>query len=69
MITKKREIYTRVSKINEIIDLMEEMKENQRILQNLYKQYDSLNLAENHIFENWSNYIEDTENKLEHITL
>ncbi len=69
MVVRKREIYIRLEKINGIVSSLNEIKSEEDLLRKLFEEYDKLNLEENKIFENWPNYLEDTIQKLEHVTL
>ncbi len=69
MIGKKREIYIKIEKITEIVELLKNIKEQEEILRELFQKYDKINLEENKIFENWNNYMEDIVQKLDHVTL
>lgn len=69
MIEKKREIFIKLDKISEIVDVLAEIKNIEGILKSLFNEYDKLNQKENKIFENWELYLEDTMQKLDQITL
>jgi len=69
MIDKKREIFIKVNKINEIVSILEDIKEKEDYLKTLFLNYDKLNIEENKLFENWNNYLEDIIQKLDHVTL
>lgn len=69
MTSRKREIFIKVDKVSQIIDLLQEVKSQEKILKNLFYNYDKLNLDENKIFENWSYYLEDMVQKLDHVTM
>ncbi len=69
MIDKKRDIFIKIDEISEIIEVLEEIKDREDKLRSLFKEYDSLNSEENKIFENWSYYLEDLIQNLDHITL
>jgi DNA repair exonuclease SbcCD ATPase subunit len=69
MIEKKREIYTKVEKIKEIVEIMSNIKDKEEEINELFALYDKLNLEENKLFENWSNYLDDIVQKLDHVTL
>lgn len=69
MIEKKREIFIKIDKINEIVSLLEEIRDKEKYIQDLFLNYDKINLEENKMFENWNNYFEDIIQKLDHVTL
>jgi len=69
MIDKKREIFIKVNKINEIVSILEDIKKKEDYLKTLFLNYDKLNIEENKLFENWNNYLEDIIQKLDHVTL
>lgn len=69
MIDKKREIFIRIEKINEITELLTDIKEIETVLHKLFYSYDKLNFEENKIFENWNNYFDEIVSKLDHVTL
>ena len=69
MVEKKREIFIKVDKVNEIISLLEEIKNKEEYIRDLFLNYDKLNLEENKRFENWNNYLDDIVQKLDHVTL
>lgn len=69
MINKKREIYIRLHRIQEIVHLLKEIKQNEDELKNLFRTYDELNYEENKMFDNWNNYLEDIVQKLDHVSL
>lgn len=66
---KKRDIFIRIEKTAEIIEVLKQIKAKEAEIQKLFTTYDKLNLQENKIFENWSNSLEDVIQKLEHVTL
>lgn len=69
MIQKKRDIYIRVEKVREIVDLLEEIKNKEQNLRIMFEEYDKINSEENRTFENWNSYLEEVIQRLEHITL
>lgn len=69
MIEKKREIFIKLQNVTQIVTLLEEIKELEENTKKSFRTYESLNIEENKIFENWSTYLEDIEQKLDHITL
>ena len=68
-ITRKKEIYVQLQNPKEISDILKEIRKESEGIKKLFEQYDKLNLEENQVFDNWSNYIEEFSEKLEHITL
>ena len=66
---RKRDIFIRVEKIGEIVETLNVIKNSEKELKSLFDEYDRLNLIENKTFENWSNYLEDVNLKLDHSTL
>lgn len=69
MIDRKREIFIRLEEVSNIIEILTEIKKKEDLLKSLFKDYDNLNSQENKIFENWSYYLEDLMQKLDHVTL
>lgn len=69
MIDKKRDIFIKIEKVREIVDILNEIKVYEEELKSLFNKYDKLDQTENKIFENWSLSLEDTINKLDQITL
>ena len=61
---KKREIYIKIEKTNEIIEILRSIKEKEEEIQKLFDTYDKLNLKEDKIFETWNNNLDDIINKL-----
>lgn len=66
---RKREIFIKLDNIKEVVDILTEIKEQQAHLEKLFNKYDKLNEVENKTFENWSNYLEDISQKLDHTTI
>ena len=69
MADRKREIYARIDKINEIVCILSEIEKIRNEIKSNFDDFDKLNLEENKIFENWEKYLEDTLMRLEHIVL
>lgn len=69
MLDRKRDIFIKLDKVTEVVENLESIKELESELKSLFAKYDKLNSEENKMFENWSSYMEDTVQKLEHITL
>jgi len=69
MNNKKREIFIRVENISQIIRFMENIKKREEILSSNFRDYEILSKEENKIFENWPNYLDEINQKLNHITL
>ncbi len=69
MIEKKREIFIKLQNIAQVVSLLEEIKELEENTKQSFRDYESLNNQENRIYDQWSNYLEDIEQKLDHITL
>lgn len=69
MVDKRREIFIKVEEVSNILDTLTTLKEKEEVLKELFKEYDSLTLAENKIVENWTYYFEDINQKLDHTTL
>ena len=69
MINRKREIFIKLDEISEIINVLTEIKNKENSLKSLFSDYDNLNSQENKTFENWSYYIEDLIQQLDHVTL
>lgn len=68
-IDRRKEIYIQVNNPKEIADVLKDIRKESAEVKKLFEEYDKLNLEENKIFDNWSNYIEDSLEKLEHVTL
>lgn len=66
---KKREIFIKLQKIENILEVLSEIKKKEEYLKTLFKSYDSLNTYENRIFENWSGNLDEILQRLEHVTL
>jgi Ca2+-binding EF-hand superfamily protein len=69
MLDKKREIYIKIDNISEIINKLESIKKKEDKLKELFKIYDKLESDEKQIFENWTYYLEDISEKLNHLSL
>ncbi len=69
MIDKKRDIFIKVEKIDEIVEILDLIKKQKEETKKLFIAYEKLNSMENKVFENWNNYLDDTLQKLDHITL
>jgi uncharacterized coiled-coil DUF342 family protein len=69
MIDRKRDIYIRINKVKEIVEKLDEIKKKEADLKELFILYDKLSKAENDIFENWSSYIEEFSERMDHLTL
>jgi hypothetical protein len=66
---KSREIYIKIDKTDEVIELLKHIKDKEKEIQNLFNTYDRLNIQENKIFENWNSNLDDIITKLDHVTL
>ena len=66
---RRREIYIKIDKLNELIKILKTVKSKEEQITRLFDQYDSLNLEENHVFENWNNYLEDTFTRMDNLRL
>ena len=69
MIDKKRDIYIKFVKVQEIVDLLEEIREQQVYMESLFRKYDQHNTEEQRMFENWATYLEEIVQRLDHVTL
>ena len=69
MTNRKREIFIKFGNLKEIIEVLESIKEKEAKLNSNFKEYDALNEEENKIFENWESYLEEINQKLNHIAL
>lgn len=65
----KREIFIKLDNVNEIVEVLESIKEKEDSLRKLFMRYNELNSYEGRKFENWNNYLEGLSQKLEHISL
>jgi hypothetical protein len=66
---KRREIFIKIEKTEQIIATLQLVKEQEIEIEKLFAAYDKLNLQENKIFENWSTHLEEVIQKLDHVTL
>ncbi|MFW6285712.1 MAG: hypothetical protein ACOC16_00915 [Nanoarchaeota archaeon] len=66
---KNREIYIKIDKTKEVVNLLKRIKAKEQEIQNLFNTYDRLNIQENKIFENWNSNLDDIITKLDHVTL
>ncbi|MDA3854762.1 MAG: hypothetical protein PF569_00785 [Candidatus Woesearchaeota archaeon] len=66
---RKREIYTRIEKVENIVEILKVIKTNEKEVKHLFSLYDKLKIEEDKLFENWSFYLEDIVQKLDHVTL
>ncbi len=66
---RKRDIYIKVDGLNEIVELLESIKNTEKLLKSLFEEYDKLCSDENKSFENWNNYLEDIFQRMDHLTL
>lgn len=69
MIDRKREIYIKIIKVKEIVDLLTVIQEKEKKLNDLFNHTDKLSSMESKTLENWASYLEDTNQKLDHVTL
>lgn len=69
MVERKREIFIKLENIDEIVSLLDEIKELEQETKQLFQHYDNISSSENELFENWNNYLEDILQKLDHVTL
>ena len=66
---RRREIYIKIDKLNELITILKTVKSKEIQVIKLFEQYDALNIEENHTFENWNNYLEDTFTRMDNLRL
>jgi len=66
---RRREIYIKITELNELISILKNIKSKNENLHNLFSQYDSLYIEENRIYENWGNYLEDTFTRMDNMRL
>ena len=66
---RRREIFIKLEQVSETVELLSEIKSQEKVLKDLFYTYDKLNLDENKVFENWSYYLEDMVQKLDHVTM
>ena len=69
MVDKKRDIFIKLQNIEKILEVLTNIKKQEEYLTQLFEGYDSLNIEENKIFDNWSNNLEEVIQRLEHVTL
>jgi len=66
---KRRDIFIKLDKIKKIVENLTNIEKKENELKELFYNYDSLNSQEGKIFENWSFYLEDINEKIDHVTL
>lgn len=66
---RKREIYTKIENVEDIVEILKEIKIKEKETEELFSLYDKLKIEEDRLFENWSFYLEDIVQKLDHVTL
>lgn len=69
MVDRKREIFIKLNNVKEIVDTLSSIKEKEDELKKLFAMYDKLSFHEEKTFENWTNYLDDISQKLDHVTL
>ena len=69
MVDKKRDIFIKIQNVENILEVLTNIKKQEEYLTQLFEGYDSLNIEENKIFDNWSNNLEEVIQRLEHVTL
>ncbi|MCA9486099.1 MAG: hypothetical protein H6500_01270 [Candidatus Woesearchaeota archaeon] len=69
MADKRREVFIRIQHLHQIIDTLKELKFHEEKVEKLFAEYDRLNSYEQKVFENWSNYLDDINERLDHVTL
>jgi len=69
MATRKREIFIKLEEISQIIEILESIKSNELALKENFNNFDNLKANEDKISDNWNNYLEEINQKLNHITL
>ena len=66
---RRREIYIKINELNELVKILKTIKSKESQIGVLFDQYDSLNLDEHNLFENWNNYLEDTFTRMDNLRL
>ncbi|NQZ85274.1 MAG: hypothetical protein HRU03_06150 [Nanoarchaeales archaeon] len=66
---RRREIYIKIDELSELVKIMKTIKSKENQVRHLFDQYDSLNIEEHNLFENWSNYFEDTFTRMDNLRL
>lgn len=66
---RRREIYIKINEMTELINILKGINSKNEKLRKLFSQYDTLNIQENAIYENWSNYLEDTFTRMDNLRL
>jgi hypothetical protein len=66
---RRREIYIKIDELSELIKIMKTIKSKENQMNKLFDKYDSLNLDEHKLFENWNNYLEDTFTRMDNLRL
>jgi hypothetical protein len=66
---RRREIYIKIDELSELVKIMKTIKSKENQMNKLFDKYDSLNLDEHRLFENWNNYLEDTFTRMDNLRL
>lgn len=65
----KRDIYIKLENTEEIRESLKKIKELESDLIQLFDRYEKLNTIENKTCENWSNYLDEIAQRIDHISL
>lgn len=66
---RRREIFIKINELEAIVEVLKEIKKKEGQMRSLFEQYDTLNLEESRIYENWGNYLEDIFSRMDHVRL
>ena len=55
----RKEIYIKLDEITEIVDTLKEIKEQEDLIRQLFKDYDALKIKETKILEDWGSNLEE----------
>ncbi|MFW5704817.1 MAG: hypothetical protein ACOCXG_03145 [Nanoarchaeota archaeon] len=66
---RKREIYIRLENIKDIVKLLHEIHDEQDKINTLMKKYSDICDEETKALENWRNFIEDIDIKIDRVSL
>jgi Mor family transcriptional regulator len=64
----QKEIYIKIDNLNEVKNLMSEIKSDQKEIKELFDRLDKINNDENKTFENWNNYLTEISTKIKKIS-
>ena len=65
----RRDIFVKIENTSEIVKIMEEIREEEKDLRQLFAKYDELSTLENKASENWKDNLEEIFRRMENISL